>query len=122
MLLGYPTLYEQDYLLVWPGIRGVESGMYVADDWRLSKKLTLNLGFRWEYFSPYNEVANRWANFDLSSATIKVAGQNGVSSTAGVNGDWRDFAPRFGFAYQALSHTVIRGGLDRKSTRLNSSH
>jgi hypothetical protein len=110
MLLGYPTLYEQDYLLVWPGIRGVESGMYIADDWRLSKKVTLNVGLRWEYFSPYSEVGNRWANFDLASATIKVAGQNGVSSTAGVNGDWKDFAPRFGFAYQPLSHTVIRGG------------
>jgi hypothetical protein len=103
-------LYEQDYLLVWPGIRGTESGAYIADDWRIGKRLTLNIGLRWEYYSPYSEVANRWANFDLASATVKVAGQNGVSSTAGVNGDWRDFAPRFGFAYQAASHTVVRGG------------
>jgi hypothetical protein len=110
LLLGYPTLYEQDYLLVWPGIRGTEAGAYVADDWRISKRLTLNVGLRWEYYSPYSEVANRWANFDFASATIKVAGQNGFSSTAGVQGDWRDFAPRFGFAYQALAHTVVRGG------------
>ncbi len=64
MLLGYPTLYEQDYLLVWPGIRGIETGLYFADDWRVSKKLTVNLGMRWEYYSPYSEVANRWANFN----------------------------------------------------------
>src|SRR5260370_12910190 len=59
MLLGYPTPYEQDYLLVWPGIRGIETGAYVADDWRVNKKLTLNLGLRCEYYSPYTEVANR---------------------------------------------------------------
>ena len=111
MLLGYPTLYEQDYLLVWPGIRGIEVGLYFADDWRVSKKLTLNLGLRWEYYSPYSEVANRWANFNPTTAKLMIAGQNGVGSSAGLSGDWKDFAPRLGFAYQALSHTVIRGGV-----------
>jgi len=92
MLLGYPSLYEQDYLLVWPGIRGIESGTYIADDWRLSKKLTLNVRiFRWATSARYSEVCNALGNFDLASATIKVAGQNGVSSTAGVNGDWKGF-------------------------------
>ena len=110
MLLGYPSLYEQDYLLVWPGIRGTETGAYAADDWRVNKKLTLNLGLRWEYYSPYSEVANRWANFDPATATIEVAGQNGVDSRAGVEPDWKDWAPRFGFAYQARQHTVVRGG------------
>ncbi len=110
LLLGYPSLYEQDYGLVWPGIRGIETGAYIADDWRVNRKLTLNIGMRWEYYSPYSEVANRWANFDLATATLKVAGQNGVGSTAGVQGDWKDFAPRFGFAYQAFEHTVVRGG------------
>ena len=111
MLLGYPTLYEQDYLLVWPGIRGIEFGTYFADDWKVNSKLTINIGMRWEYYSPYSEVGNRWANFNVANATLMIAGQNGVGSTAGVNGDWKDFAPRFGFAYKALSHTVIRGGI-----------
>lgn len=110
MLLGYPSLYEQDYLLVWPGIRGIETGAYVADDWRVNKKLTLNIGLRWEYYSPYSEVANRWANFNPATAQLQIAGQNGVGPTAGLNGDWKDFAPRFGFAYQVHAHTVVRGG------------
>ncbi|MES1257987.1 MAG: TonB-dependent receptor [Acidobacteriota bacterium] len=110
MLLGYPTLYEQDYLLVWPGIRGIELGTYVADDWRVNNKLTLNIGLRWEYYSPYSEVGNRWANFNPVTDKLMIAGQNGVGPTAGVGGDYSDFSPRFGFAYQAQPHTVIRGG------------
>lgn len=109
-LLGYPTLIEQDFVLAWTGQRGIESGLYFADDYRISRKLTLNLGLRWEYFSPYSEVANRLGNFDAATATVKVAGRNGVGATDNVGRDWRDFAPRFGFAYQATSKTVIRGG------------
>lgn len=111
MLLGYPTLYEQDYLLVWPGMRGIETGMYFADDWRFSSKLTLNIGMRWEYYSPYSEVGNRWANFNPATGKLAIAGQNGVGSTAGISGDYGDYSPRLGFAYQARQHTVIRGGV-----------
>jgi outer membrane receptor protein involved in Fe transport len=62
-LLGAPSLIEQDYLLAWVGIRGTEYSAYVADDWRVTPKLTLNLGLRYELDTPFNEVANRWANF-----------------------------------------------------------
>ena len=71
-LLGYATLIEQDFTLAWIGARGIESGVYVADDIRVSRKLTLNLGLRWDYYSPYSEVANRWANFDAKTATVLV--------------------------------------------------
>lgn len=109
-LLGLPTLVQQDFMLAYPGLRGRENGLYFADDWRVNTRLTLNLGLRWEYNSPYSEVANRIANFNPVTAMMMVAGQNGVSSFANVQPDWKDFAPRFGFAYQALSHTVVRGG------------
>jgi len=109
-LLGYPTLIAHDYTLNWPGERGTEIGLYLADDWRASRKLTLNLGLRWDYFSPYYEVANRWANFNLFTGKIDVAGRNGVDRYAGVQPYYRDFGPRFGFAYQLPAHTVVRGG------------
>ena len=110
MLLGLPSLIEQDFTLAWVGHRGIETGFYAADDWRVNRKLTLNLGLRWEYYSPYSEVANRIGNFDPGTATILIPGINGVGSTAGVGKYYGGYAPRIGFAYQVDSKTVVRGG------------
>jgi hypothetical protein len=109
-LLGYPSLIEQDFTLAWTGQRGWETGVYFADDWRIGRNLTLNLGLRWEYYSPYTEVADRIARFDPVTATVLVAGRDGVSRTTGINSDYRNFAPRFGFAYSLGARTVVRGG------------
>ena len=109
-LLGAPSLIEQDYLLAWVGLRGTEYSAYIGDDWRVTQQLTLNLGMRYELDTPYSEVANRWANFDPSTATVLVAGRNGVSKYAGVNTFKKGFAPRFGFAYKVADKTVVRGG------------
>jgi hypothetical protein len=109
-ILGYATLIEQDYTLAWTGQRLIETGFYVADDWRVSKKLTLNLGLRHDYFSPVTEVADRLANFDPDTATVLIANRDGVDRRMGVRRNFRDFAPRVGFAYQLAAHTVLRGG------------
>jgi hypothetical protein len=109
-LLGFPTATIHDYTFNWPGERGSEVGLYFADDWRITRKLTLNLGLRWDYYSPFSEVANRWANFNVRTAKIDIAGQNGVDKYAGVKPYYKNFGPRFGFAYQLLTHTVVRGG------------
>lgn len=109
-ILGYGTSIVHDYTLNWPGQRGSEFGVYIADDWRVSKKLTLNLGLRWDYYSPYSEVANRWANFNVITGKIDIAGVDGVDKYAGIKPYYKNFGPRFGFAYQVMNHTVIRGG------------
>ena len=109
-LLGAPSLIEQDYLLADVAIRGTEYGFYIADDWRVNSKLTLNLGLRYELDTPFSEEANQWASFDPATASVLVAGRNGVSETAGVETFYKAFAPRLGFAYQLGAHTVVRGG------------
>jgi hypothetical protein len=97
--------------------------LYAQDDWKVSPSLTLNLGLRWEYGSPYADLYNRVSNFDPVSQTVltttpgAIAG-NGITpvsygGTYGktlVNPDYTDFGPRVGFAYAVDSKTAIRGG------------
>ncbi len=108
-LLGTPSLVEQDFTLAWVGMRGYESGIYFQDDWRVNSRLTLNLGYRWEYFTPYNEVGNRFSNFDVTTGRLMIAGYN-VGPRAGILPNFDNHAPRAGFAYKLTNKTVLRGG------------
>jgi hypothetical protein len=109
-LLGLPAATTRANHLVWPGMRHSEFGVYFQDDWRVTRWLTLNLGLRYDVFTPFVEVADRIANVDLVAGRILVAGRDGASRTAGVATDWKNFAPRFGFAATLARGTVLRGG------------
>ena len=110
LLLGFPASTTRSKYLVKPGYRNWEAAGYVQDDWRATHWLTLNMGLRYDYYGPITEVANRISNVDLAAGKIIVAGQNGVSASAGVRPDRRDFSPRFGFAATLGKGTVLRGG------------
>jgi len=97
--------------------------LYAQDDWHALPNLTLNIGLRWEYGSPYADLYNRISNFDPGTQTVltttpgAVAG-NGITPFSGggtygktlVNPDFTDFGPRLGFAYAVDPKTAIRGG------------
>jgi len=121
-LFGTTTSYQlANYFVVH--LRQTIESAYAQDDWKILPNLTLNLGLRWEYGSPYSEENNYISNFDPVSQTVltatpgAVAG-NGITpvSHGGVYGktlmnpDWNDFAPRVGFAYAIKPATSIRGG------------
>jgi outer membrane receptor protein involved in Fe transport len=110
LLLGYPASTTRSKYLVYPGYRLLETAAFIQDDWRVTKWLTLNLGLRYDYFSPISEEYNRISNVDLSTGKIVVAGQNGTTNTADVQKDWLNLAPRFGFAATLDTKTVLRGG------------
>ncbi len=97
---------------------------YIQDDWKVSPKLTLNLGARWELISPFFEKNDRQGNFildprDPAFGTVVLAGARGLGRGL-VHYDKNNVAPRLGLAYQLTPKTVIRaaGGFFYSSNEL----
>jgi hypothetical protein len=108
-LLGAYSSLSQDLQLVWAGYRVLEMGTYIADDWKVTNRLTLNLGLRYEFLPPPVEVADRMMNLNNQTGKVMIAGFN-TGRHVGINTQYKMFAPRFGFAYQLAHNTVLRGG------------
>jgi hypothetical protein len=87
-----------------------EHFLYVQDDFRLTSKLTVNAGVRYEFATPRWERDNVLSNFDPASRSIIKAKSGSLLERTRVNPDRNNFAPRVGFAYSLRSNTVIRGG------------
>ena len=84
---------------------------FVQDDWKVTPKLTLNLGLRYDFAPPVMEGNNHQANFDPSGSGSLVYAQSGsLENRTLVSVNTKNFGPRFGFAYSPFSKTVIRGG------------
>src|SRR5262249_30702147 len=86
---------------------------YAQDTWRITERLTLNLGVRYEAHTPWVETNDQQANYNFATGNVDLAGQNGASRGLydGFYGG-RDFQPRIGFAWtpeRLGGHTVIRG-------------
>ncbi len=118
-LLGYPSALSSTYNN-FPSQGQRFYALFFHDDWRVSQKLTLNLGVRWEYESPITDrFDHQIRGFDTSSTTN--LGSGGPTVRGGLlfaspdnrfayKRDLNNFAPRFGFAYKVASNLVIRGG------------
>ncbi len=110
-LLGYPIYMAIDRQSGSYGMSWKEFSSFAMDDWRVSPKLTLNLGLRWDLFTPMVEDHNRMANFDFATGTFVGPGMPDIRRSAGVITNYGNWGPRFGFAYTPWSdNLVIRGG------------
>lgn len=114
-LLGFQSQLQRNLNLVAPQYRAWEIGSYVMDDWRVTSRLTINVGLRYDIFTRFTEKNNHISTFDptvpsvLAGGQMLIAGQNGVSSSI-IPSEYRDFQPRIGLAYTARPGFVIRGG------------
>ncbi len=83
---------------------------YLQDDIKLSQRLTLNAGLRYEFATPQYDRDNRMSNYDPASNSLVLAGNGAIASRALVNPRTRNFGPRFGLAYAVNPKTLIRAG------------
>lgn len=111
MLAGFVDNYSIGSQTGYFGEISQEDGVFAQDDWRVSRRLTLNLGIRWDLLTWPYEMHNQQAAFDIANGTILEAGQNGVSRSI-INQNYADFAPRVGFAYDLSGDgkSSIHGG------------
>lgn len=106
---GGRSQYEFANLLVVEMQRRLQYA-YLQDDFRVNNRLTLNLGVRYEFATPYTEAKNRLSNFDPATKSIIQAKDGSLYDRSLVDPDYNNFAPRLGFAYNVLDKTVVRGG------------
>ncbi|MBI4904349.1 MAG: TonB-dependent receptor [Acidobacteria bacterium] len=109
-LMGFPSSSQGAQLLDWSRQRDVYVGTYFQDDWKVSSRLTLNLGFRYELYTQPIDLRDRGGLFDPRSGRIALPGKDGFTRAI-VNGDHNNFAPRFGLAYSVSPKLTIRSGI-----------
>ncbi len=109
-LLGYPSQIIRSLVNTRPAVRLTQGGAYVQDDYRVSRSLTVNVGLRWDLFTNPVEKFNRQVNFDPT--TGKFVGATSDNRGPNVDNFYKNFAPRFGFAFAPGNRkTAIRGAV-----------
>jgi Carboxypeptidase regulatory-like domain len=110
-LAGRPISSDLDINQFFSLLR-FQTSYYVQDNWRVSSRLTLNMGLRDDTVTPWTERSNRLAGFSpLNGGQLIPVGTSPFPGNHITNGRYTNFGPRFGFAYSINSRTVLRGGV-----------
>jgi Carboxypeptidase regulatory-like domain len=121
MLLGYHSTATYNIQAAY-ALQQIYLAPFVQDDWRVNNKLTVNLGFRWDYETPFTERYNKQVTGfctscpnPLQPSVVGLTLNGGLQYTSSSNrhpypSDWNNFQPRVGAAYQATPNTVVRAG------------
>jgi hypothetical protein len=108
-MLGLRSQYALSSILI-ANLRQRYQFAYLQDDWRLNEKLTLNLGLRYEYATPWWEKDNLMTNYDPATKTMIKAKDGSLYDRTLIDPDRNNWGPRLGMAYSMTPKTVLRGG------------
>jgi hypothetical protein len=103
---GVFTNVNRSLVTTNPYYRRWEESIYAQDDWHITSTTTLNLGLRYDILTPFTELYNHISTWNMATQSIMVAGQNGVSSTAGIRTWYGGVQPRIGLS-QTLGHGMV---------------
>jgi hypothetical protein len=109
------TAYFRDSI---PGARYTVFGFFIDDTWKVTNKLTLTMGMRWEPVIPHSDPAGRISYMDINAPNAAAGNIPGAIHYGGSPGNgnrylnmlWNNYAPRIGLAYRLTDRTVVRGG------------
>ena len=112
-LLDWPNSVTRD-LKVFdePGTQHMATFLFVHDKWQARSNVTVDLGLRWEYYTPLEGLAGKGslANYDPSTHTIRVAGYGDTDNALNVKKNFKNFNPRTGVSWRLNEKTVVRAG------------
>lgn len=108
-LLGYPSLERRGVIYDFPSNISSQFFAFIQDDIKVTQRLVVNIGLRYELYPATVDRYDNQSNFDMRTGQVLLAGR-GKNSRSLVDTDFNNWAPRFGFAYRMRDKTVVRGG------------
>ena len=111
ILFGVPYQVGQDTNSTFPCYRQTWLFFFASDKWQVSRKLTVDLGLRYELYPPATpRKAGGFVNFNPATDQLVLAGVDGNASNLGMKTDLKNLAPRLGASYRISDKTVARAG------------
>src|SRR5262249_1096067 len=110
-LLGLPGQMGHSYQFYDPmSTRETQQGYYIRDNWQVSRKLSINIGMRFEHFPIMNRGQYGIERYDLDTNKVLIGGRGNNPRDAGTHAKANMLAPPIGLAYRASERTVLRAG------------
>jgi hypothetical protein len=112
-LLDWPNTVQRDLkVLDEPGTKHWATFAFIHDKWQVRSNVTVDLGLRWEYYTPLEGLsgAGSLANYDPAIHAIRVAGYGTTSEAVNVKNTFTNFSPRTGISWRLNQKSVVRAG------------
>ncbi len=109
LVLGLPTDVDIGLQLTNPHTKSWNLDYYAQDSFKVTPRIVMNYGLRYEFQDPWTEAHNEISNYSLATGNILIAGRGGNSDSLLLPRK-NDYSPRLGFDFQLDPRTVIRGG------------